>query len=691
MNSRRLFLPTVLLWICLLVQSPGQGGEAEKLKRMNARKLDAKELPENVGWLEDTAGKVGERATRALLSGPDALEELALQLRKNEMKDKDGRYTTPYFYRQIAASGGPIRDEERRTYQKRVFREWRTKFPGSKAAMLAQARLHAELAHDARKIPNGTDAQGGKWVTMRRELEAAAVLLGQASDLRLEDPAWAATYFVSVDQLGEDPEGLERATKELLAKFPDCGYVLARAVLHRTDRREPDERVTTAAWLKGHLDSLPADTAAKLYALIYAAFGNHRGFSVTRGFLPLERERMVKGLQLLAEEYPESVVVATQEVALQCWVLEDRVGALAALKRAGGTLDLEFMMGSKDNHASAVSFIRSIPWNPLEVGVPPFSGYFSEMPPDRAAMMRKACAGGPAALEELIRKIRTEEPWDRHGNSNTARFFSWFDVKETSLDRVETRQANAILLERWRQEYPASLDAELASARYWISRAWDARGTTYAHAVEDIQWKGFRDGLAQARKHLMAAKELQQTDPAWTDVALDLLLGEGDRNDEFGDITDVMFERFPECPQTLGGALYSFRPKWGGKAGAWEPWVRQKTKALPEDVRARTYAQAMIIDAGYAFSSKENEKEIFGGRKPEMDLLWKGLGSLREKHPDSIRYPSAEAMFHCKYSGKAALALKEIKKLDGKVDLRVWHSYDYYERCTNWLAWKLME
>ena len=48
-------------------------------------------------------------------------------------------------------------------------------------------------------------------------------------------------------------------------------------------------------------------------------------------------------------------------------------------------------------------------------------------------------------------------------------------------------------------------------------------------------------------------------------------------------------------------------------------------------------------------------------------------------------------MFYCKYSGKAALALKEIKKLDGKVDLRVWDSYDYYERCTDWLAWKLME
>jgi hypothetical protein len=689
MNSRRFVLPAALLWICLLSPCHAQGGTPDLLKRMNARKLDAKELPETVGWLEDTAGKVKERATRALLAGPDALEELAVQLRRNEKKDKDGRYTTPYFYRQIAEGGGPIRGEDRRAYQKRVFGEWREKYPESQAALLAQARLHAELAYETRDLPNGRDVEGTKWVRMRRELEAAMALLEKSSALRLEDPAWMTTYFVTVDKLGYDKEGLERATTELIGKFPDCGYVLARAILNRVDRREPDERENLAPWLKRHLDTLPDDAAAKLYALTYAGFGNHRGYSSARGYLPVERERMQRGLELLAAEYPDSITIATQEVALRCWVLEDRAGALAALKRAGTTLDLEFMLNGKKNYASALSFIRSIPWNPREVGVPPFSGYFSEMPPDRGTMMRKACAAGPAALEELIGKIRSENPVDQHGNSNTVRFFSWFDVKESNLHTAELRQTYAVLLERWQKEYPASPDARLASAAYWIGRAWDARGTTYANEVEAIQWKGFSEGLAQARTHLMAAKELQQVDPAWTDLALPLLMGEGDRNDEFGDITDVMFSRFPECPQTLSAALYSFRPKWGGKAGAWEPWVREKTKALPEDVRARTYAQAVIIDAAYAFSDKENEKEIFGGRKPDMALLWKGLGLLREKYPDSIRYTSAEVIFHCKYSGKADLALKEIKKLDGKVDLRVWYSYEYYERCTNWLAWKL--
>lgn len=691
MTILRFCLPAALIWVSLLLPSHGQGGKPETLKRMRERSLKGEELSVTVKWLEDTEGKVKEKAMRALLAGPDALEALAVELRRNGLKDKDGRYTTPYFYRQIAAGGGPIRDEERRAYQKRVFGEWREKYPESQAALLAQARLHAELSHEARRIPNGTDPEGKRWVTMRSELEAALALLEKASAFRLEDPAWMSAYFVTVDQLGYDTEGMERVTAELIGRFPDCGYVLARAVLNRIDRRESDERESTAAWLKRHLDTLPADTAAKLYALTYAAFGNYRGYAVTRGFLPLERERMQRGLELLAAEYPDSVVVATQEVALRCWVLEDRAGALAAFKRTGGTLDLECMLDSKKNYESAVSFIRSMPWNPQEVGVPPFSGYFSEVPADRAEVMGKACAAGPAALEELIRKIRTEEPWDVHGNSNTIRFFSWFDVKETALDSAERRRAYTALLERWRKEFPESLDARLASARHWMGRAWAARGTTYARDVQDIQWQGFHEGLEESKKHLMAAKELQQTDPAWTDVALDLLRGDGDPDNEFEAVTDVMFSRFPECPQTLGAALYSFRPRWGGKAGAWEPWVREKTKALPEDVRARTYAQAVIIDAAYAFSDKENEKEIFGGRKPDMALLWKGVGLLRQKHPGSIRYTSAEVIFHCKYSGKADLALKEIKKLDGKVDLRVWYSYEYYERCTNWLAWKLME
>lgn len=684
-------LPALLLWVSILHPAEAQEVVPGKLKSPREKRILAKDLPDKVVWLEDTAGNVHERARQALLAGPDALENLAVELLKNELKDKDGRYTTPYFFREIAGGGDAIRGGNRRTYQKKVFGEWQKKYPKSKAAILAQARLHAELANDAQRIVNGVDVDGRKWKIIRHELESGMALLKKCSDLRLVDPAWTATYFAIVDQLGVDPEGIERETAALIGKFPDCGYVLARAIFYRIDSRDSDERETPALWLKRHLDTLPADTAAKLYARTYGAVINHRGIRRSRGFLPVDRQRLQQGLDLLAAEYPESVAMKSQDVALSCWVLEDRERAYAALLRTGDTLDLEFMLGNKASHVSAVSFVRSIPWVPEEAGIPVFSGFYSEFAPDHSDRMRKACTAGPAALEALITKIREEEPWDIHGNSNSIRFFSWFDVEAVDLASVEKRQSHVVLLERWQKEFPASPNAHLALARHWLSRAWEARGTTYAHLVEEIQWKGFREGLAECRKHLMAAKQLQEKEPAWTTLALTLIRGEGDPKGEFEGFTDVMFKFFPECPQTLSSALYAFRPKWGGEAGEWEPWIKEKTKALPEDVRARVYAQAVIVNGGYAFSDRGQKKEIYGSRKPDVKLLLKGVKSLEQKHPKSIRYPSAEAMIHAHLTSKPEAAYQAIRKLDGKVDLRVWYSYDYYERCVSWLTWKLLE
>lgn len=688
-------LPRVLsiLFLSVMLNPVSQAREDVPVKIVDPRKrvIAAKDLPDQVEWLEDTEGKVRERARKALLAGPEALEKLAAELQTAGMRDKDGRYTTPYFFREITANGNPIGQEERRPYQQRIFQEWRKKFPASKAAVLAGARLHAELAYAAKQKLYGVEELDQKWVVVREELKKATAALEECVELREKDPAWAATYFVVVDALGEDREGMDRMAALVMEKFPDCGYVLARAVLYRLDRREPEERELVGIWLLRLLENLPPNEAAKLYVETYAAVANFRGVIATFNILQPDRDKMVKGLDLLAAERPDDIMVATQEAALSAWALQDRARALSALKRAGGTLDLEFLAGEKVNYERLIGFIRSIPWNETDVGLPPFSGYVSASPVDTRAKMQEAVAAGPAGLEAHIRKIRAEEPWDLNGRSASIRFYEWFGIKVTNLETERLRKEREEILEQWRKEYPDSPFAKLASAYYWISRAWDARSAAWAHQVDERQWRGFAEGLAKVRGYLAASAELQETDPAWSDAALTLNLGEGDQRDDFEDITDAMFRNFPECPQTLSAAIYTFRPRWGGKAGAWEPWLLRKLEGMPEDVRARTYALAVIGEAGYAFESKENEQEIFGGKKPDMDLVRKGLALLKKKHPASIRYPSAEAMFLCKYNGQPGDALEAMKKLEGKVDLSVWNSRAYHQRCVDWVTWKMVE
>lgn len=662
---------------------------------MKAR-LNVKSLPAVTEWIDDTSGKVRERSVKAFLEGADALEKLAQVLLKTEMRDGEGRYTTPFFYREICDERGDIRGEAWEDYAERTFAEWRRKYPDSGPAKIASARFRFIQGDRAAKSCIGVDAVDRKWEVVQEREEQAMEFLKACRGSNKMDPGWSVNYLVVVEKTGGVEEESEAVLDEAMKAFPDSAYILSRGAFLRMPVRHDPSPGKWEPWLKKRLEKLPPDAAAKLYATTWAeALVVWKLDGVTAYTVP-DVEMLGKGLDLLAAEFPESPAIASQEAYIAMYVMDDRKRAFKALQRAKGRIDLHLITGKK-SYDRLLYYVASAPWMPEKVGISPIRNEKVGIPREMIPVIEKAAEQGPKGLEELIRHLRSEDPKDRDGKYNSSHFFFWFNQDPTSSRTVRIFLMKKKLTEDWIAEFPDSPFAKLAAACAWVDWAWDARSAQYASKVDEIQWHGFKQRLKVARKYLMECRELQETEPEWSRVAFTVMLGEGADEKEFEETAAVLFERFPDSDSAIAAATMHFRPKWGGRPGTWEPWLKRHLSGLPADQAAKAYARTMNNNAGFISAYKEDAEELLGDKKPDVVLWLKGLELLKQELPESTWVAAGEAIVHSHFTENADLALAAFKRMKGTIDYDVWSrgtfgsGKEYFDRCSRWVTWKKWE
>lgn len=649
-------------------------------------KLDAKSVPEVKDWIRDIRNGVMQRAHDAYKQGPDALEKLAKQLQTTELKDEDGRYTTPYFLRAIAGSRAPKTDEFWGDYQKRLFAEWRKRYPESKAAMLAEARMHLQIskAISSGSVPVEVTR---KWEIVQEHITQAKDLLNGCRELQSKDPAWAVTYLALLDDIEVDPAEYEREALKTFQDFPDSGYAIASAVwgLRKgTLRADPGWEI----WLRKQLATLPPEAAAKTYALTFGELVEYQGFydaGLNGRVIAFDRELLAKGLDLLLKQYPDSPAIAALNAGLSAHVLLDRKRTQAALKRVNGKLDVVQL--SNYWYKEALDFMTSLDWKPEVIGIPPITRRISITSPEFEARMEKAAAEGPRAMEELIQQLRSQDPIDKDGHHQSVKFFAWFGETFNDLKGYQRAERQRKLLEAWKKEFPDSPFARLAAAHHGIDQAWDARSSNYAAKVDKSQWEEFARRIEIVGKDLEACRELQQTEPAWSIAASTYSLATGDGR-MFTEVSEELFRHFPECDSFLNASESHFMPRWGGAPGSWEPWLRQMLKDQPDDVRKAAYARGVMTFMGYIQYREDNKKEMLGNAKIDPQIMKDGMRLLREKYPDSPRIASMEAMWACYLTDDYETGYQAMKRMNGTLDSGVWHRYELYDRAVRWVTWK---
>lgn len=647
------------------------------------------DAPVVTDWREaDTEGKVNSRTLAALLAGPDALEELGQRLLAGEPKDGDGRYTMPLFYLTLGNAGDDIRGQDRMAYQLRTVAEWRKKYPESLVAMVAEARVYNRWAVTIIRDSGNIPSMEKQFEEVNRVCQQALELLEKSKELSKKDPGWHVTYVSTLRMMEEDRPRFEAAVDEILATFPDSGYAISRAVKNLQPEWGAGGR-TWEKWLRKKLEVLPQDVAAKAYVRTISELVIEQTADWSVWGVTIDRDMMHRGLDALAKEYPDSIGVAAEEARLAAFLLTEPSRIRSALRRAGGKIDQ--MVIRKDQYPGITRRMASIQWKPERLGIPEVVGFSKGEPDDFAERMERAAAEGPRGLEELIRQLRSNEVQDKDGRYPSCAFFAWFKSDVNHLPDLKKAMEKRRLLDEWLKEFPASPFANLAYSYHWVGRAWDARGGSFAYEVEESQWNGFRDGLKKASEHLEAAGELRNSEPAWTIAAMDVLLGTeggGLESEGYDAVLNPMFENFPESVECLAKLIYAAKPRWGGEAGEWEPFLRKKLEEADENVRARTYALAVASIETYAIDGVTNWPETYGEGKPDRELLRKGVDQLLAKYPDSQYIANIEALVFSKRIEEPARASAAMKRMNGVIDLSLWREYGLYAHCARWVASK---
>jgi hypothetical protein len=318
-----------------------------------------------------------------------------------------------------------------------------------------------------------------------------------------------------------------------------------------------------------------------------------------------------------------------------------------------------------------------------DLRIPPIVEWVRASPSGIQDRVGDAIAKGPAAVEELARKIHAEKGVDADGRDMTANFYACFTddrrIDEVAENRLYQRKA----VEAWLGQFPDSPYAKLAAGVFWTDYAWDLPGYNEAINISAARMKTFKSRLKMGRDWLMEARELEDVTPAWSLSMITSYRGEDGGREKFEELATAYFEKFPECESRT--IILSMAPHWGAKPGEWEPWLRDKIKDLPADVQARAYARTLIQITGFWYYGKSRREEMIKPVTIDRELLRKGLVSLTQKYPASVWVNGGDALVSSYLLADRDRTRAALKRANGRLDLRSWYQESVYDSVVEWL------
>jgi len=200
-----------------------------------------------------------------------------------------------------------------------------------------------------------------------------------------------------------------------------------------------------------------------------------------------------------------------------------------------------------------------------------------------------------------------------------------------------------------------------------ISEAWKARGDGYANTVTDAGWRGFKDHLAEARKALTQAWNLQPGFPLAPCRMMTVALG-----DSGADEMRVWFDRTlsaqVDYPQAWSEMRWGLRPRWHGSETALLALGRTAINTGQFD----TDVPRKFVDCVY---DVESEMELPAGHHifgrgdvwPDLQRVYEGYIRQAQPYPQRLREWQSSYTVIAYFAGKYDVAAEQLKALDWKL------------------------
>jgi hypothetical protein len=289
-------------------------------------------------------------------------------------------------------------------------------------------------------------------------------------------------------------------------------------------------------------------------------------------------------------------------------------------------------------------------------------------------------------LDVKARELRTSKARFRNGAWKLSLFYMAFDSLGTSKSwypiafEGQNPDWNEVFsrLKEWRDERPASVTARIALAQAWMAYAWEARGTSYAHKVNDQQWALFHERLAESARLLDEAKGLEEKCPEWWDAAMKLALGQGWDKARYRALMEEAVAFEPEYDSYYSSQAYFLLPRWYGEPGEWQReagrWMERFGSPRGEEIYAR------IV---WSFRNLGIADELIEETEIDWALTKRSFLHMRQKYPDSFEIESLFAVLS-RHARDRAQARALMESIGNRMDRGVWRSERQFRSARKW-------
>jgi len=276
-------------------------------------------------------------------------------------------------------------------------------------------------------------------------------------------------------------------------------------------------------------------------------------------------------------------------------------------------------------------------------------------------------------LEKRAAELRPSKATFGNGSWKIVQFYGSFscdDDEPESMWELHDR-----IHQEWITAKPESIAARVAYADFFTEYAWRARGRGYANTVSQDGWRLFRERMASARKVLDEARNLQEKDPYWWRVALQVARGQGWPKDKY-DALVVEAKAFE--PKFWGydtERAFSLLPRWYGEPGDWEAYA-EEVSSRPDGLGPEAYARIAIYLRGF-------HDNIFRESQASWPKIREGLQQMCRKYPDSIEIVSNAALLASTAQDRE-FAKEMFDRLGDTYLPGIWRKPERFVHCRNW-------
>jgi hypothetical protein len=233
-------------------------------------------------------------------------------------------------------------------------------------------------------------------------------------------------------------------------------------------------------------------------------------------------------------------------------------------------------------------------------------------------------------------------------------------------------------LDGWVNAYPESPYSRLARARAFSSYAWAARGGGFAYTVTPEGWRLMRERLAAAREDLQAAQTRHGDDqPEFWSNTLRIARGLQNSSEDTLKLAQQAVGKFPEEPSLYAATCVYLLPRWHGRDGQWQKWLKEQAEGLDQkenSMPSKIYAQVIwrVLRAIY-----DKDGPFFQNSHLSWPKTQEGIRQLIEQYPESLYWKTVLA-YVAWHAQDQKVFLQALDLMQGSFDSWAFASEDFH-------------